>query len=76
MKKNGMMVFLRLIGRLGIAAVVIWLAVQFVQQVSLTAMLPVIGVYMAYKAFCITLDFIKLLAKIAVIVLIICLLII
>lgn len=76
MKKNGMIVFLRLIGKLGIGAIVIWLTVQFAQQVSLTAMLPVIGVYITYKVFCITLDFIKLLAKIAVIILIICLLII
>ncbi len=74
MKKNGMIALFRLIGTLGIIVTVIWLLIQFVEQVTLTAVLPVVGVYIAYKVFCVTLDFIKSLAKIAVIILIICLL--
>ncbi|HML66092.1 MAG TPA: hypothetical protein PKC55_14770 [Dysgonomonas sp.] len=68
--------FLRLVILLGIMGLVIWLILQLIDQVSWATLLPVIGLYIGYKAFCITLDIIKLIVKLIVIILIICLLII
>lgn len=66
--------FLRLICIAGVTAALIWASAHFIQTVTPGKVLPVIGVYIGYKLFSITLDIIKLLVKAAVIILIICLL--
>ena len=71
---SGTWAFFRLIGYMGMLALIIWLAVQFIDKISWTTLFPAIGLYAGYKIFSITLDIIKLLAKIAVIIAIICLL--
>ncbi len=67
--------FLRLICIVGALAALIWASAHFIQEVTPMKVLPVLGVYIAYKLFSITLDIIKLLVKVAVVIVIIYLLI-
>ena len=65
---------LKLIAIIAVGVAAIWLATSFIKQLSVMTMIPVIGIYLAYKVFSITLDIVKLLVKVAVIILIVLLL--
>lgn len=73
-RSNGTIAFFRLIGMLGMLGLTIWLTMQLIEQVSWATILPVIGLYTGYKIFSITMDIIKLIVKLIVITLIICVL--
>lgn len=67
--------FLRLICIVVALAALIWASAHFIQEVTPMKVLPVVGIYIGYKLFSITLDIIKLFVKAAVVILIIYLLI-
>lgn len=67
--------FLRLICIVIALAALIWASAHFIQAVTPMKILPVAGIYIAYKLFSITLDIIKLLVKASVVMVIIYLLI-
>lgn len=68
-------VFLRLICIVIALAALIWASAHFIQAVTPMKILPVAGIYIAYKLFSITLDIIKMLVKASVVIVIIYLLI-
>ncbi|MBB4035399.1 hypothetical protein GGR21_001292 [Dysgonomonas hofstadii] len=68
---KGILALLKLIAIIAVGIAAVWLAIDFMKQLSLMTLIPVIGVYLAYKVFCITLNIVKLLVKIAVIILIV-----
>lgn len=67
--------FIKLICTGMVAVALIWASAQFIAQATPAKVLPVIGIYVAYRLFCGTLDIIKLLAKALMVVLIIYILI-
>lgn len=73
--KKSTVTFLKLVGTGIVMALLIRALLQFIGQAIPTKVLSIIVIYITYKLFCCTLKVIKLLAKIAMAVLIIYILI-